>query len=148
MTKLHQCCQYWSDSGHILAHSGKYTHTGCLGTLQRPISTLVEMNIFYKTWFFLSYIIHQRRVGHRLLKPFTMEDILQSQYHCCWWPGDASLQWRHNERDGVSYYQRLDCLLNRLFRHKSKKISKPRGRHWPLCGVFTGDWWIPCTKGQ
>ena len=29
-------------------------------------------------------------------------------------------------RDGVSGHQRLDCLLNRLFRHKSKKASKLR----------------------
>ena len=21
-------------------------------------------------------------------------------------------------------------------------------RNWPLCGEFTGDWWIPRTKGQ
>ena len=21
-------------------------------------------------------------------------------------------------------------------------------RHWPLCGEFTGDQWIPRTKGQ
>ena len=21
-------------------------------------------------------------------------------------------------------------------------------RHWPLCGEFTGDRWIPCTYGQ
>ena len=21
-------------------------------------------------------------------------------------------------------------------------------RHWPLCGEFTGDRWIPCTNGQ
>ena len=34
------------------------------------------------------------------------------------------LQWRHNERDDVSTHQRLDCLLNRLFRRGSKKISK------------------------
>ena len=31
-----------------------------------------------------------------------------------------SLQWRHNERDGVSNHQRLDCLLNKLFRRRSK----------------------------
>ena len=37
-----------------------------------------------------------------------------------------SLQWRHNERDGVSNHQCPDCLLNRLFRRKSKKISKFR----------------------
>ena len=35
-----------------------------------------------------------------------------------------SLQWRHNENNGVSNHQRLDCLLNRLFRRRSKKTSK------------------------
>ena len=34
------------------------------------------------------------------------------------------LQGRHNERDGVSNHRRLDCLLNRLFRHRWKKTSK------------------------
>ena len=32
-----------------------------------------------------------------------------------------SLQWRHNERDGVSNHQPHNCLLNRLFRRRSKK---------------------------
>ena len=36
------------------------------------------------------------------------------------------LQWRHNERDGVSNHQPRDCLLNRLFRRRSKKKSKLR----------------------
>ena len=35
-------------------------------------------------------------------------------------------QWRHNVRDGVSNHGRLDCLLNRLCRRKSKKTSKFR----------------------
>ena len=38
----------------------------------------------------------------------------------------SALQWRHNERDGVSNHQRLDCLRNRLFRRRSKKTSKLR----------------------
>ena len=37
-----------------------------------------------------------------------------------------SLQWRHNGRDSVSNQQPHDCFLNRLFRHRSKKISKLR----------------------
>ena len=37
-----------------------------------------------------------------------------------------SLQWRHNERDGVSNPQSHDCLLNGLFRHRSKKTWKLR----------------------
>ena len=35
-----------------------------------------------------------------------------------------SFQWRHNERDNVLNHQPHDCLLNRLFRRRSKKISK------------------------
>ena len=35
-----------------------------------------------------------------------------------------SLLWRHNERDGVSNHQRLDGLLNRLFKPRSKKTPK------------------------
>ena len=34
------------------------------------------------------------------------------------------LQWRHNERDGVSNHRRLDCLLNRLFGRRSNKTPK------------------------
>ena len=36
------------------------------------------------------------------------------------------LQWRHNDRDGVSNHRRFDCLLNRLFRRRSKKTSQLR----------------------
>ena len=36
------------------------------------------------------------------------------------------LQWRHNGRDSVSNHQPNDCLLNRLFRRRSKKTSKLR----------------------
>ena len=37
-----------------------------------------------------------------------------------------TVQWRHNERDGVSNHQPHDCLFNRLFRQRSKKTSKLR----------------------
>ena len=37
-----------------------------------------------------------------------------------------SLRWRHNRRDGVSNHQPPHCLLNRLFRRRSKKTSKRR----------------------
>ena len=36
----------------------------------------------------------------------------------------APLQWRHNERYGVSNHRHLHCLLNRLFRRWSKNSSK------------------------
>ena len=38
------------------------------------------------------------------------------------WP----LQWRHDERYGISNHQPCDCLLDRLFRRTTKKIPKLR----------------------
>ena len=59
-----------------------------------------------------------------------------------------TLQWRHRERDGVSNHQPDDCLLNRLFRHRSKKT--PKLRVTGLCegnSPVTGDR-VPRTKGR
>ena len=54
---------------------------------------------------------------------------------------DITLQWRHNGRFGVSNNQPHDCLLNRLFRCRSKKTSKLRvtglcAGNWPVTGEF------------
>ena len=38
----------------------------------------------------------------------------------------GTLRWRHNDHAGVSNHQPHGCLLNRLFRRKSKKTSKLR----------------------
>ena len=46
-----------------------------------------------------------------------------------------ALQWRHNGLDSVSNHQPRDCLLNRLFRRRSKKTSKLRvtsPHKWPV----------------
>ena len=61
------------------------------------------------------------------------------------WP----LQWRHNGRDSVSNYQPHDCLLNRLFRRRSKKTSKLRvtglcAENSPGTGDFPHKW--PVTR--
>ena len=45
-----------------------------------------------------------------------------------------SLQWRHNDLDCVSNHQPHDCLPNRLFRRRSKKISKLR-----VTGICAGN---------
>ena len=54
-------------------------------------------------------------------------------------PG-TSLQWRHNERDGVSNHRRLDYLLKRLLSRRSKKTSKLR-----VTGLC--EWNPPMTGG-
>ena len=38
---------------------------------------------------------------------------------------ETPLQWRQNGHDGISNHQPHDCLLNRLFRHISRKTPKP-----------------------
>ena len=50
------------------------------------------------------------------------------------------LRWRHNGRDSVSNHQPHDCLLNRLFRRRSKKASKRR-----VTGLCAGN--SPGTGG-
>ena len=59
-----------------------------------------------------------------------------------------SLPWRQNGHDCVSNHQLHDCLLNRLFRRRSQETSKLRLTGLCDPGEFTGDRWIPRTKGQ
>ena len=56
----------------------------------------------------------------------------------------SPLRWRHNEHDGVSNHQPHDCLLNRLFRRRSKKTSKLRAidlreGNSPVTGEFPAE---------
>ena len=52
-----------------------------------------------------------------------MHEWIDAMFYCftC-----DSLHWRHNDHDGVSNHQPHGCLLNRLFRRRSKKTSKLR----------------------
>ena len=57
-----------------------------------------------------------------------------------------ALPWRHNERDGVSYHTRLDCVPKRLFRRRSKENIKAtcnwlferRIQQWPVISPHKG----------
>ena len=56
-------------------------------------------------------------------------------------------QWRHYARDGVSNHQPHDLFTQPFIQAQIKEnIKAPR--HWPLCGQFTDDRWIPRTNGQ
>ena len=59
-----------------------------------------------------------------------------------WIMGDWSFQWRHSERNCVSNHWRIDCVLNRLFRRRSKKTPKLRISKQRL----SGD--VPNVKGS
>ena len=81
-----------------------------------------------------------------------MEYPMQNKSSLCllilifWLHALSALQWHHNERNGISNQQLHYCLLNHLFKAQIKENKALC--HWPLWGEFTGDQWIPCTKGQ
>ena len=59
--------------------------------------------------------IHSRKVVSKC-NVYSSLDMMINQFY--------RLQWRHNERDGISIHRRLDCLPKHLFRRRTKKISK------------------------
>ena len=70
---------------------------------------LVVLNLFRKTWWTcLNFFYHLST---------EIAQVFKYQSH-------DTLQWRQNGRDSVSNHQPHDCLLNRLFRRRSKKTSK------------------------
>ena len=99
--------------------------------------------ILYK----LHHSIH-RKTG------FSVVSIPTENKRSCFHP----LEWHPNRRDGVSNHQFHHCLLNRLFRRRSKKTSKLRvtglcARNSPVTGEFPAQmasntenvsiWWRP-----
>ena len=90
-------------------------------------------------------------------KPYTMSRYsgqvrlpsLSESWMACWPAASSSfsnlqaesLKWRNNGRAGVSNHQPHDCLLNCLFRRRSKKTSKLRvtdlcAGNTPVTGEF------------
>ena len=63
---------------------------------------------------------------------------MQPRGYGCWYyfntKMDSTLYWRHSDHGGVSNHQPHGCLLNRLFRRRSKKTSKLR-----VAGLCAGN---------
>ena len=88
---------------------------------------------------------------------YAVEYYLRSDHDCSRYNGP--LQRRHNGRDSVSNHQPHDCLLNRLFRRRSKKTSKLRvtgpcavnsPHKWPVTRKMFpfDDVIMPCTHAS
>ena len=93
---------------------------------------------------FVLKFFHVNKIDNQcseLLVKFSFKKMHFKMLSAKWWPFCLShnvlkhivtqycvipLQWRHNEYGGVSNHRRLDCSRNRLFRRRSKKISKLR----------------------
>ena len=80
-----------------------------------------------------------------VLSHLTRDILISTQETLIFWENGlfngSALQWRHNERNGVSTHQPHDCLLNQLFRCRSNQTSKLRVTSFcegnsPLTGRF------------
>ena len=55
---------------------------------------------------------------------WSISTFMSDETRALQWIPKSALQWLRNERDGVSNHQPHHCLLNRLFRRRSKKTTK------------------------
>ena len=103
--------------------------------------------VFHRKYFHNSDIIWvSRRLKSQAQWANNGEKIYMSSRHNMWQhhklysqgPSSGmcyhSLHWRHNDHDGVSNHHPHGCLLNRLFRRRSKKTSKLR-----VTGLYAGN---------
>ena len=67
-------------------------------------------------------------MDYKYIPQLSMGSLILITNPCPNFSGDLvkPLRWRHNEQDIVSNHQPHHCLLNRLFRRRSKKTSKLR----------------------
>ena len=100
-------------------------HSNAINRLQSQIFHLFKNTSAWHYW-----PLREGFTGHLVESPYKGASNASSY----------TLQWRHNERDGVSNHRRIECLPNRLFRWRSEKTSwsSPslafvRGIHrWPV----------------
>ena len=94
----------------ITAQSSSHTNTSSMPSILQEQSNFVLSDHFEQ-----STVFGEGGLGT------CLASILQWQHVSL-----GSLRWRHNDHAGVSNHQPHGCLLNRLFRRKSKKTSKLR----------------------
>ena len=88
-------------------------------TRSRNAWALLITTDFFFIWFDNDDLIITSALWRSLYHPTSSNTFGQ-------WNFTPTLQWRHNEHGGVSNHRRLDCLVNRLFRRRSKKTLKLR----------------------
>ena len=109
--------------------------------LSKDWHTVIENEIYprnlcFGVWLYISQILQDY-----FTSPYASIRLLQ-----CQWSIPVTLQWRHNNRDGVSNLQPHDCLFKRLFRRKSTKASSSESL--AFVRRIHRYRWIPRTKGH
>ena len=100
-----------------------------------PVNLGDPFTIYFK----VASLTRQQSYGSLCVGEATLNYVGKAD--CYQTTAKLSLEWRHNGHDGISNPQLHHCLLNRLFRHRSKKTSKLlvaglRAGNWPVTGEF------------
>ena len=99
---------------------------------------LVTIQLYWMFYMHLNLVVLPRHLIVNVFWP-TFIILLDLQPKSIYLEELSTLQWRHNGRDGVSNLWRFDYLLNRLFRHRSKKTSKLHVTvRWPVNSPHKG----------
>ena len=78
---------------------------------------------YYVLWLYAyKHLLTRKQFSSQICdKMVTIFKLILLKENCSF---QMALEWRHNERHGVSNHRLLDCFLNRLFRRTPKKTSK------------------------
>ena len=112
--------EWGSVSRSALTFWGRVTHR-CVSK-----QSIIASDNGLSPWYQCSSGIQMER-DHLRFRKWAVNIVTYSQcYHFRIQDTAFSLQWRHNGRHSVSNHQSHHCLLNCLFRRRSKKTSKLR----------------------
>ena len=133
--RKHQICASLAFVWEIHRWPANYPHKGPVTRIMFPFDDIIMDTIICHEYqqnsqkpLYLARYINASAIIHILdILLFSTDGILNisicslvTAAFLCW------LQWRHNERNGVSNHQPYDSLLNYLFRRRSKKTSNLR----------------------
>ena len=88
---------------------------------QLPIDTQKLWGVYFWYLWEIDHVIRRTHCTN-----YTREPPQSNKWSSAQATRYYTLHWRHNDHAGVSHHQTHDCLLNRLFRRRSKKTSKLR----------------------
>ena len=124
-------CSPASDKCNVLGHQDAWYAVEVTYDIFKAINGMILFSKYFRygrlgKHFRQSCAIFQndRRDFAKYSNPITPLPVALHIRMYYFWP--LPLQWRHNGCDGFSNHQPHDCLLNRLFRCRSKKTSKLR----------------------
>ena len=101
------------------------------------------------TWLCIRWLLHRKWYwwNHNTASLQRCSDYTDIQKAIVCRNTTSTLQWHHYGRDSVSNHQPHDCLLNRLFRCRSRKTSRPRVTD--LCaGISSGTSEFPAQMAS